>query len=71
MKFPMPGELADEGDALRSDARRRIAAGEWLTEPDGYYSFPIVLGIAFTRTGQMEILGYRPSSAREAVEEPT
>lgn len=61
--MPMPGEWADEGDALRADARRRIAVGEWLAEPDGYYSFPIVLGIAYTRSGQMEILGYRPSRA--------
>jgi hypothetical protein len=62
MGMPMPGELADEGDALRADAQRRIAAGEWLADPDGHYSFPIVLGIAYTRNRRMEILAYRPSA---------
>jgi len=60
--MPLPGEWANEGDALRAQAAIDIKAGRLLAEPDGYYSFPLVLGIAFTRTGKMEILGYMPSS---------
>jgi hypothetical protein len=53
-------ETIEEGDKARAQAAIDIASGKLLREPDGYYSFPVVLGTMFTGTGKMEILGYTP-----------
>lgn len=34
-----------------------------LTEPDGYYSFPIFVGALFSPTGKLELIGYHPEAA--------
>ena len=46
------------GAKAREQAARDIADGKLLTEPNGYYSLPVVLGMLYTGTGRMEILGY-------------
>ena len=59
-------ETIEEGDKARAQAAIDIASGKLLREPDGYYSFPVVLGTMFTGTGKMEILGYTPDMVHGA-----
>ena len=54
-------ETIKEGNKARRQAAIDIASGKLLRQPDGYYSFPVVLGIMYTGTGRMEILGYTPT----------